>query len=185
MRESSLSKLLNVFDTILKVIEESVMAYGIICIALISIANVIGRNFFNYSLMFSEEVCQSAIILITFIGTAYAARKGRHIRMSAFYDMLRAKHRKILIIIISFITSFIMFYLFVLTSQYTLIIKVSTAVLPVLRLPTYLVLVWAPFGLAIAGIEFALTILANLIKEEVFLSSEVKDVYEDEKILQR
>jgi hypothetical protein len=53
-----------------------------------SVGNVIGRFVFGRSLYFAEEVNQFLIILITFAGIGYAARNGRHIRMSAFYDML-------------------------------------------------------------------------------------------------
>jgi C4-dicarboxylate transporter, DctQ subunit len=43
---------------------------------------------------FSEELNSILIILITFAGISYAARHGRHIRMSAIYDALPPKGRK-------------------------------------------------------------------------------------------
>ncbi|MDX1541363.1 MAG: TRAP transporter small permease subunit, partial [Geminicoccaceae bacterium] len=63
--------------------EAVVLALGIILMAANSIANVIGRFVFAQSIYFSEELNQFLIVLVTFVGIGYAARKGRHIRMSA------------------------------------------------------------------------------------------------------
>ncbi|MCB1313831.1 MAG: TRAP transporter small permease, partial [Sedimentitalea sp.] len=75
------------------------LAAGVLLMAANTVANVIGRVFFE-SLYFSEELNRILIILITFAGISYAARHGRHIRMSAIYDTLPPKPRKALTIVI-------------------------------------------------------------------------------------
>ncbi len=59
-----------------------------------TIANVIGRFVLGESLFFTGEVNRILIIMITFAGIGYAARHGRHIRMSAIYDALPVGGRR-------------------------------------------------------------------------------------------
>ena len=58
--------------------EAFVLALGVLLMAANSIANVVGRFVFSQSLYFSEELNQFLIVLVTFVGLGYAARKGRH-----------------------------------------------------------------------------------------------------------
>jgi C4-dicarboxylate transporter, DctQ subunit len=171
---------MKIFDIILKRFEEVIIAGGIMTIAAISIVNAIARNFFNFSLMWGEEVSQSLIVMITFIGVGYAARKGRHIRMSAFYDLLKKRYKKIAIVFISIVTSGCLLYLAYLSYRYAMKIKLTESVTPILRVPSYTILLWVPFGFVIAGIEFLLAVYTNIIREEVYLSCEVLDEYAKE-----
>lgn len=51
------------------------------------------------------------IVVVTYAGLSYAARNGRHIRMSAIYDAMPAKTRKVLMIVMASVTSAFMFSL--------------------------------------------------------------------------
>ena len=84
--ESSLPGVLGVIDTTISRIESFFLATGVLLMALNTVANVVGRFAFQQSIFFSEELNRILIILITFAGISYAARHGRHIRMSAIYD---------------------------------------------------------------------------------------------------
>ncbi len=70
--------------------------------ALNTVTNVVARFVFGNSIMFSGELNRILIIMITFAGIGYAARHGRHIRMSAIYDALPVGGRKVLMIGIAF-----------------------------------------------------------------------------------
>ena len=61
---------------------------GVLLMALNTIANVVGRFVLQSSIFFTEELNRILIVLITFAGISYAARHGRHIRMSAIFDTL-------------------------------------------------------------------------------------------------
>ena len=98
-------------DSVLTWIEEKILVYGILFMAVILIANVISRNFFYSSINASEEISQFLVVMVTFLGTSYAARKGLHIRMSILNDFLRGKPQKVLALFVSLITAFIMLYL--------------------------------------------------------------------------
>lgn len=85
---SGLPGLLGVVDVGIARIEAILLAAGVLLMALNTVINVIGRYVFGESVFFSGEVNQALIILITFAGISYAARHGRHIRMTAFFLML-------------------------------------------------------------------------------------------------
>jgi TRAP-type C4-dicarboxylate transport system permease small subunit len=171
--------LLHTLDRGIAQFEALVLAYGILLMALNTIANVIGRQIFGQSLYFSEELNQFLIVLVTFVGIGYAARRGRHIRMSAFYDQLADGPKKILMITICAGTALVMFIM----AYYAVVYVVSVArlgkVTPALQVPVYLTYLWVPLGFVITGIQYALTIVRNLREEPVFLSYEQVDQYDE------
>ena len=83
---SSVAGMLDSIDSLIARLEEFIMATGIILMAINTIVNVISRFIFNHSIIFAEELNSTFILLVTFAGIGYAARHGRHIRMSAIYD---------------------------------------------------------------------------------------------------
>ena len=84
---STLPGILGTIDILISKIEAVMLAVGVLLMAANTIANVVGRFVFQNSIFFSEELNRILIILITFAGISYAARHGRHIRMSAIYDI--------------------------------------------------------------------------------------------------
>ena len=97
---------IGVLDRAIANFERIVLSYGVLFMAVNSMANVIGRVGFG-----RNELNAFLMVLITFMGLGYAARQGRHIRMSAIYDQLPDIGRKILMIVISLVTAAIMFVL--------------------------------------------------------------------------
>ena len=79
----------------IRAIEKFILTYGIICLAIITVGNVISRKVFNYSWAFTEEISQFIMVIITFMGLGHAARKARHIRMTAVYDLVNDRIKKI------------------------------------------------------------------------------------------
>lgn len=176
---SKIANTLTIFDKGIARFEAIVLAYGIILMAVNSITNVIGRTFFGRSLYFSEELNQFLIVLITFMGIGYAARHGRHIRMSALYDQLGDKGRKILMIFICIVTALIMFLLAYYSYGYVVKVASMGRVTPALRMPLYLTYIWIPIGFVIMGIQYSLAVIKNLQEKEVYISFEHIDTYED------
>jgi TRAP-type C4-dicarboxylate transport system permease small subunit len=170
---------LNIADAGIARFEAFVLAWGVILMAVNSIANVIGRFMFNQSLYFSEELNRFLIVLITFVGLGYAARKGRHIRMSAFYDQLGDRGKKILMILIAAITGAFMFLLAYYSYLYVERVARLGRVTPALQVPLYLTYLWIPVGFVITGIQYWLTVVRNLTAPDVYISWEQVDVYEE------
>ncbi|MBX3274337.1 MAG: TRAP transporter small permease [Sandaracinaceae bacterium] len=157
-------------------LEEGCLAWGVLGIAALTIANVVGRAGFGHSLAFAEELAQLLVVLVTFVGLAHAAAKGRHIRMTALYDALPPRPKKALRVMICATTSLLLFYLAYLGGSYALgTVRALGSVSPALEVPLWLAYLAAPLGLAVAGVEYALALYKNLTSEGVWLSFEVAD----------
>ncbi|WP_193825203.1 TRAP transporter small permease [Oceaniglobus indicus] len=177
--ESSLPGFLGTLDTWISKVESAMLALGVLLMAANTSANVIGRFVFQSSLFFSEELNRVLIILITFAGISYAARHGRHIRMSAIFDALPSRMRKVLMIVISLVTAIFMLGLAWYSLQYILTQAGRGRVLPSLQIPVWLTLVWVPVGFFMTGVQYLLTAIKNMIERDIYLSTNVLEGYDD------
>ena len=180
--ESALPGLLGVVDAAVSRFESFVLAAGVILMATNTVANVIGRFLLGKSIFFTEELNSILIILITFAGISYAARQGRHIRMSAIYDALPPATRKILMVAICVITAFAMFALCYFAVSYILQVAKSGRVLPALQIPVYWTFLWVPVGFFFTGLQYTLTAIRNLTEKDIYLSTKVLEGYDDDEI---
>lgn len=179
---SALPGVLGVVDGLVSRLESVMLATGVLLMAFNTIANVIGRFIFQYSLFFSGELNRILIILITFAGLSYAARQGRHIRMSAIYDALPVPTRKALMILISLITALAMFALCYFSIGYIVKVATSGRVLPALQIPVFWIFLWVPIGFFMTGLQYTLTAIKNFVEKDVYLSTNVLEGYDEEEI---
>ncbi|MCF4098444.1 TRAP transporter small permease [Maritalea mediterranea] len=180
--DSALPGFLGVIDTAISRIESFFLAIGVLLMALNTSANVVGRYVLGSSIFFSEELNRILIIMITFAGISYAARHGRHIRMSAIYDALPPKMRKALMVFITLVTATIMFGLCYYAVNYIGTQASRGRVLPSLQIPVWLILIWVPVGLFMTGAQYLLTAIKNITSKDIYLSTAVLEGYdEDEK----
>jgi TRAP-type C4-dicarboxylate transport system permease small subunit len=177
---SQLPGLLGTVDVAISKVEAVLLAAGVLLMALNTIANVVGRFVFGQSLFFSEELNRILIILITFAGLSYAARHGRHIRMSAIFDTLPGPARKGLMVLIALVTAAFMFLLCWFSVAYILTQAGRGRVLPALQIPVWWILVWVPVGFFMTGVQYALTAVKNLISKDIYLSTGVLEGYGDD-----
>lgn len=159
--------------------EAFVLAFGVLLMAANSIANVVGRFVFAQSIYFTEELNQFLIVLVTFVGLGYAARKGRHIRMSAVYDQLSDRQRKAMMILIAAVTAAVMFVLAYYSYVYVARVAKLGKVTPSLQVPLYLTYFWVPLGFIITGIQYIMTVVKNLQSDDIYISYEQIDTYEE------
>ena len=176
---SDLPGFLGVIDTGISRVESVILAVGVILMAVNTVGNVLSRFILGESLHFAEEVNRIIIVMITFAGIGYAARHGRHIRMSALYDAFPVNVRRYLMIVIAFTTAAVMFFLLYFSVTYIQFVYERGRVLPTLGIPIYLIYLWVPIGFAITGIQYFLTGIKNMFSKDVYLSTQVLDGYED------
>ena len=162
-------------------IESLILSWGIVLMAVNTIANVFGRYVFNQSIYFSEELNEFLIVIVTFMGLGYATRKGIHIRMSAIDDILPGKIRKGLMVVIAATTAVMMAILAWYALEYVQRIAGRGQITPALQVPLYLTYVWVVAGLVLASFQYLLTAIRNLGfgDEEVQVSYLKADHYED------
>jgi TRAP-type C4-dicarboxylate transport system permease small subunit len=153
--------------------EKVILSLSIMLMMINTTANALGRYIFNQSIYFSEELNQFLMVSVTFIGLTYAVRNGRNIRMTALYDALNHKKKKALMILISIVTSGLMFLLAYEALLYILQLKEINRQSPALQIEVYLVYMIVPIGFFMAGLQFLIRFIQNLLHEEIYLSYDV------------
>lgn len=153
--------------------EEFLISYGIIIMSVILVANVISRVGFNQSIQAAEELGQFLIVLVTFIGTSYAARMGKHITMSALIDSIPRKFKKPYIYVTSTISTVLLLWLGYLGTLYVLRIMESGRITPSLQFPMWILYIFVPLGFFLASLQYLVTIVVNIQdKEHIYIGSE-------------
>ena len=172
-------KMLDFADALISRFEEIMLALGVIAMTINTIAAVISRYVFNSAITFTDELNMIFIVVVTYAGLSYAARNGRHIRMSAIYDAMPAKTRKVLMIVMASVTAAFMFFLSFYSYYYIVEVYESGRILPALGLPVFYIYLWAPIGFFLTGLQYAFTVIKNLRERDVYLSTHIKDGYSD------
>ncbi|MBC8441676.1 MAG: TRAP transporter small permease [Deltaproteobacteria bacterium] len=172
-------KTLDFIDTLISRFEGVMLAVGVIAMTVNTIAAVISRYVFNSAIIFTDELNMIFIVVVTYAGLSYAARNGRHIRMSAIYDAMPAKTRKVLMIVMASVTAAFMFFLSFYSYSYIFEVYKSGRILPALGLPVFYIYLWVPVGFVVTGLQYAFTVVKNLTQSDVYLSTNVKDGYSD------
>jgi C4-dicarboxylate transporter, DctQ subunit len=163
---------------ILRGVERFVLAWSVLAIAGLLVANVICRSLLGFSLAFAQELAQFLMIAVTFVGLSHAAGCGRHIRMTAFYDQLPKRWRRILMIFISASTCLLLLAVAAYSIRYILTVHFLGSRSPVLQVPFFLIYAVVPLGILLAAVQYGLTAYKNWISHEVHLSFDRRDEYE-------
>ncbi len=181
---TALTRMLTLTDKLIGKAEIYVLGWGIIIMAVNTIANVFGRYLFSQSIYFTEELNEFLIVIITFMGLGYVTRKGRHIRMSALYDLLSPRYKKLLMVVIATLTAVAMFTLAWYAFEYVAKLASRGRVTPALQFPLYLTYIWVVLGFAVTGIQYVLTAFRNLdlSDDDVYISFSTVDEYLDPEI---
>ena len=159
-------------------IEKAILSGGILGMAGLTVLNVLSRSLAGRSLAAAEELCQFALVWVTFFGISHAAAQGRHIRMSALYDTLRDSIRRRVRVAICLLTGALLAVLALFGVFYVQTVGSLGTVTPVLQVPLWLVYLAAPTGLGLAALQYGLAAWRNLRSESaVYLSYSVADSY--------
>lgn len=178
--ESSLPGPLGMLDTAIAKIEAVMLAAGVLLMAANTVANVIGRFLFRSSIYFTDELNSILIVLITFAGISYAARHGRHIRMTAIFDTLPVPARRAMMIAIAAVTAVFMFGLAWYSYGYIVTLAGQGRVLPALQVPVWVTYAWVPVGFFMTGVQYALTAIKNVTDPDIWLSTLVLEGHSDD-----
>jgi len=165
---------MNKFLKVITKTEELILSYSVIGMAALLIVSVIMRTIFNSSLTFSEEVAQALLILISFFGLEYCARKGKSISMSIVFDRVNNKNKKLFMIVISIVSAVSMLYLTYIAFGYVMSVKELGRVTPALQIPMYLIYATVPIGFLLISIEYFSSFILNIRNEnELYITSEI------------
>ncbi|MFD2759704.1 TRAP transporter small permease [Lentibacillus juripiscarius] len=141
-------------DKVWSEIEKGILSITTLLMTFMLVGNAVSRYFFSKSWGFSEEAGRLAIVVMTFVGISYAARKGMHIEMSGFYDMMPERYQRVLTIIINIVTTIVMLISTYLSFQYVVHLYQIGEVSSILRIPLYLVMSFIPLGFFLAAVRY-------------------------------
>ncbi|WP_416147075.1 TRAP transporter small permease [Salipaludibacillus sp. HK11] len=167
-----LKKIIRFLDNLLIKFEVIVLSWSIIIISIMTFGNVVNRQITGRSWSFAAEISEISIIMATFVGISYAARKGRHISMSAFFDMAPKKIKKFLSIVNPLVTAIMLFVLSYYAYEYT---AGQTRVTSSLEIPYWMMVGIMPIGFFLGGVQFLRNMWVNIVNEEVYLAQDKKD----------
>ena len=170
-----------VLGRVVNAVEVSVLVFCVAALAVLLIANVFARTFFQ-SIYFAEEVSMFLVILMTFTGLSYGARRARHIRMGAFLDVMPPTMEKVFIIIISLVSAIVMAVMAWASWQYLQNAMSMGHMTPALRLPRWIFYIVIPVGFCLACIQYLRTVIKNFTEPDPWLSPDQKSEYEDEAV---
>lgn len=97
--------------------------------------------------------------------------------MTAFYDVMPQRARKVLMIIICAVTMALLAYFSWRAMAYVLLVRQLGSVSPALQFPLWIVYLLAPFGFALGALHYFLAFLRNLLSDGIWLSWSVRDEY--------
>jgi len=178
LSKASIRKIARAVNNVFRHYEVFLLATGTGATAVLLIADVFARNF-SKSLYYSDELAQIFTIYTVFGGVGYAVRKARHIRMGALHDLLPYPFRKALTIAIALTSAVVMLVFSYLSVFYLMDVIEMQHRTPALNLPYWVVILIVPAGFFLAGMQYLLTVIRNLIEKEVWATWEQKAEYED------
>ncbi len=180
--KSPIARISHAIGVCINAFEVGSLVVCVTSLATLLIVNFLARNLYT-SIYFAEEISEFLVIFTTFAGLSYGVRRGRHIRMGAFLEMMSPAVEKVFIIIISVISAAVMFYMANASWDYLLHSIDRAHVTPALRLPFWLFYVIIPVGFFMAGLQYLRTIVKNLTEPDTWMSPEQQSEYEDEDVL--
>lgn len=170
---------LSALDRTTEFLEKAILGSTVLFLAGLLVAHVIGRQLFGSGVTGQVELTQMALVIMTFSGLGYGVRRARHISMSAFYDQLKGTPRKVLLTAIHLITAFLMFYFAWHAWDYVSAIQSRGRTSSALQIPLWIPYMVAPIGFALAGVQYLLTVIRNLLSKDLYRSFSEKETYDD------
>jgi|SRR5690625_2055489 len=166
-------QVLSKIDHVWAAVERFVLSITTILMSLMLVGNAISRYFFNRSWAFTEEIGKMGVLVLTFMGLGYAARKRMHIEMSGVFDLLNEKIQKVLKIIINFLSLVILLICTILAFRYVIYLYDLNQVSTILRIPLYLVVSVIPLGFLLVTVQYLVQFFQVILGKEVERSDEL------------
>lgn len=76
--------------------EECLLAYSIVAMAVVTVAQIISRTLLDFGFGWVEQVGGHTLVLVTFLGASIAVKQDKHFKMAALIENIPAKFKNIL-----------------------------------------------------------------------------------------
>ncbi|MGI5825184.1 MAG: TRAP transporter small permease [Bacillota bacterium] len=169
------------FNRGLEKVENVMLSWTVIIMAALLIFNAVGRTMFGFSIAAITEITVYLMMILTFIGLSNAARKGKHIIMSAVLDLVPFKPRKFMMVLGDVVTIVFLAVMVYLTANYTVFVYETQRMLVAMNVPMWTLMIPMPIGCALGLYQYVLTLISNFKhKDKIFLGPEVEFLTEME-----
>lgn len=174
-----LFRALMLLDRFTEGLEKLILGGSVLFMTGLLVAHVVARQLFDSGVPGQVELTQFSLIIMTFAGLGYAVRRARHIAMSAFYDQLRGRPRKALLVLICLLSGAMMLFLAWHAWDYVSSIRNVGRSSAALGIALWIPYSIAPIGFALAGIQYWLTAARNLTSRRLYRSFTELERYDE------
>lgn len=143
-------------------IEKIICAVIFLVMTILGFANVVVRYLSNSSFAATQEILLNGFLLITVFGAAIAARRGEHLAVTLFTDMLPTQARRLAIMLATLLSVILLilsawFCLGLVQHQYE-----SGVVSPGLQVPLWYYSIGLPAGFLLIAVRLLQSLYENL-----------------------
>jgi len=146
---------------IFKDIEDNFCAAILLAMLILTFVNVVARKLLNSSMPFVEELTTCGLMMLSIIGAATAAKRGAHLGLSLFTDMMPPKAQRYVAlvgdILAAAFSGLIVYYgYFMVLNEYANKLKTAG-----MSWPEWLFGIWLPIGGAVLVIRYIQLAIKN------------------------
>lgn len=174
-----IARMLFAFDRLIEHLEKLILGISVLFLSGLLIVHVLARQLFDSGVPGQVELTQFSMVFMTFAGLGYAVRRARHIAMSAFYDQLRGRTRKTLLVFICVISGALMLFLAWHAWDYVSNVRAVGRTSSALNIAIWIPYLIAPIGFLLAGIQYWLTAARNLTSNQLYRSFTELEGYDE------
>ena len=147
-------------------VETSLLFSSLFAIILLTVLQIILRNFFSYSLSWVEPLNQHLVLVIAFLGAMVAGRKGEHIAFDVVRHYLPGRFQKPFSVAGNVLSAIVCFYLAVLCSRLTFLDYLDP--LPAFgEVPQWIFELFIPLGFFVLGYRFLKSVVYINLRSEI------------------
>lgn len=166
----------NMFDLILRRVENTIIAITFLFITLLAFANVVSRYVFHASFSFTSELLINLAVLLTMVGASAATRLGTHPSFSLLRDMSKGTLHKVVISLVC-LGMLIFFAVFMWLGIDTALKQLETGRLtPALQIPQWIFSMGLPFGSLLGLIRTIQVWIIELRGGDAFVGEEAEAI---------
>lgn len=173
------ARALSTIDRLTEGVEKLILGGSVLFLTVLLVLHVLARQLFDSGIPGQVELTQFSLVIMTFAGLGYAVRRARHIAMSAFYDQLRGRPRKALLVFICLVSGAMMLFFAWHAWDYVSSIRAVGRTSSALGIALWIPYLMAPIGFALAGIQYWLTAARNLTSRRIYRSFTELERYDD------
>ena len=163
---SSLFNFLNQIDGFLVRIEKVLIIFILFLLIVLSLGQVIARNFFKVGFMWIDELTRCIVLWLAFIGGALCSKYARHMRIDIIIHLIKGNKKRIVEIIGNVFVIIICAFLLVASINHIKYQMESSIQLRLQGVPDWIISLVIPYFFAVTILRAVLRIKKDILDEK-------------------